>query len=111
MLCNNCGKELSNQAIICPDCGVGTSRYKENHVKRPRDISVVLNIFSLLFPTVGIMYYFLDEERYSERRETVFISSIIGIVLRAILFIMIIIDFIKLQNGLGEVVDMIIEFV
>lgn len=27
MFCSKCGKEIDNQAIVCPSCGVATSNY------------------------------------------------------------------------------------
>lgn len=32
MFCKNCGKELADEAIMCPDCGTPTS---QSHTKRP----------------------------------------------------------------------------
>lgn len=29
MFCQKCGKELDDQAIICPACGVGTANYHQ----------------------------------------------------------------------------------
>ena len=28
MFCSKCGKEISDEAVICPNCGVPTSNYK-----------------------------------------------------------------------------------
>ena len=27
MFCSNCGKEISNQAVVCPNCGAPTQNY------------------------------------------------------------------------------------
>ena len=53
--CNKCGKEINDEAIICPGCGCAISNLepyiKEDHV------SVGLCILSFLIPLFGFFYW------------------------------------------------------
>ncbi len=61
MYCTNCGSEINEQAVICPNCGVLTSNYKTLSKKVDKEgihtiikvfliISCVCSIFSFLIP-------------------------------------------------------------
>ena len=61
MYCTNCGNELNEQAVICPNCGVPTSNYSSFSKSSDKDglktlikifliISCVFSVFSLLIP-------------------------------------------------------------
>lgn len=51
--CNNCGKEVLDNAIICPFCGCAVAS-KNVEVDKP---STGLNILSFLIPLVGLILF------------------------------------------------------
>ena len=51
--CNNCGKEVSDNAVVCPFCGCAVAS-KNVEVDKP---STGLNILSFLIPLVGLILY------------------------------------------------------
>ena len=56
--CQHCGREILEQAVICPGCGCsvnGTSVTQANEVDQT--ISVGMVILSILIPLVGIIYW------------------------------------------------------
>lgn len=51
--CNNCGKEVSDNAVVCPFCGCAVAS-KNVEVDKP---STGLNVLSFLIPLVGLILY------------------------------------------------------
>ena len=45
MFCTHCGKEVNDNAVICPNCGVPTENY--NKVSKPAGTQQKLNGFAL----------------------------------------------------------------
>lgn len=55
MYCKNCGKEIDDNAVVCPGCGVPTKDKKQKHKKKKHPIlSTILVIFAILV-VVGIV--------------------------------------------------------
>ena len=40
MYCNKCGKEIDDEALICPHCGCGTLNYIRDHAKAEARVQV-----------------------------------------------------------------------
>lgn len=58
MFCKHCGKEISDQAVICTHCGVQTdnfSKQKESFGEVNTTFLVLGYILSFLIPVVGII--------------------------------------------------------
>lgn len=63
MYCNNCGKEISDEAVMCVHCGVATGRpipgaattnnYRANDPDEPANTGFI--ILSVLIPLAGII--------------------------------------------------------
>lgn len=56
--CQHCGKEVMNEAVICPGCGCpiqSANNMQTNAVDN--SVSVGLVILSVLIPLVGIIYW------------------------------------------------------
>ena len=54
--CTHCGKELSDEAVICVGCGCPTQSYKPKERNSAADIGNLLNILSQRLKTNGIMW-------------------------------------------------------
>ena len=66
MFCNNCGKEISDEAVICVHCGVATGRPMPGAQVNPVPAAATLNdpnepanvglvVLSVLVPLAGIV--------------------------------------------------------
>ncbi len=43
MFCQKCGKEIDNEAVICPSCGVPTSNYKTEKAEAAQPQIIINN--------------------------------------------------------------------
>ena len=50
--CNQCGKELVDEAVMCPNCGCAVQAPVNQQEDKP---STGLNILAFLFPLVGLV--------------------------------------------------------
>ncbi len=57
--CCQCGKELVDQAIVCPYCGCAASTIHSE----PDVPSIGLNILAFLFPLIGLILYCVYNEK------------------------------------------------
>ncbi len=73
MFCANCGKEIDEKAIICPNCGVLVQKYKiiENNRSTVDDKNEVGTV-GMVFSLVGILLLFIPT--------VVFIVELIGLI-------------------------------
>ena len=54
MYCTNCGKEISENAYVCPHCGV---LVKEEQRQKKSNVMAILGfIFSFFFPLLGLIF-------------------------------------------------------
>ena len=56
MFCNNCGKEISDQAAVCVHCGVSTRKIRSGELDGPIG---GLGILCFFFPVVGLILYII----------------------------------------------------
>ena len=61
MYCSNCGKEIDNEAVVCPNCGVLTEKGKSaNNNSTQQNQKVELWLLSLILGGCGfIMVWFV----------------------------------------------------
>lgn len=85
--CSHCGKELMDEAVICPYCGYG--------VKGSSAVddtpSTGLNIISFLFPLIGLILYIVYNEKAPEKAKEIgkwaIIGFVVGLVFSVFLYI------------------------
>ena len=53
--CSQCGKELVDEAVVCPNCGCAVQAPVNQQEDKP---STVLNILAFLFPVIGLILTF-----------------------------------------------------
>ncbi len=66
MFCRHCGKEISDEAFMCPDCGTPTIERKNKNIeipnqlqnsdKKEKGISVIGFLFALIAFITGIIF-------------------------------------------------------
>ena len=59
MFCSNCGKEVDNQAVVCPYCGVMTEKgksFSEKPEKQGNGMAIAGFVCSFLVPILGWVF-------------------------------------------------------
>ena len=56
--CQHCGKEIMDEAVVCPGCGCSVQNVNNNQVAEvDESVSVGLVILAVLIPLFGIIYW------------------------------------------------------
>ena len=65
MFCKNCGKEIDDRAVVCPNCGVqvGTVAPAEN---KTNVLAIVGFIFAFIMPIVGLICSIIGRNKAPE---------------------------------------------
>lgn len=65
MFCKNCGKEIDDRAVVCPNCGVqvGTVAPTEN---KTNVLAIVGFIFAFIMPIVGLICSIIGRNKAPE---------------------------------------------
>ncbi len=72
MFCKNCGKEISDYAYVCPNCGVKTeSALADNSsgTKKTNVLAIVGLILSFVIPIAGLICSIIARKQCAERGE------------------------------------------
>ena len=83
--CKNCGKELVDEAVVCPGCGASQNTY--NAPAQTDSVSVGLVILSILIPLFGIIYWPVKAKETPKRAKACGIAAIISWVVNILLVI------------------------
>lgn len=76
--CNHCGRELLDEAVICPGCGCAVARSGTNEVD---ENSTGLNVLSFFFPIVGLILYIVYNEKLPTKAKGVGKWALIGFII------------------------------
>ena len=55
MYCKNCGNSLSDEAIVCPNCGVATGKQFPNIEKKKNTMAIIGFILSFFVSIAGLV--------------------------------------------------------
>ncbi len=66
MYCKNCGQEISDNAYVCPNCGVRTSNTAE---KKTNTLAIVGFVLAFLIPIAGLICSIIARKQVAERDE------------------------------------------
>lgn len=94
MYCKNCGNQLAEEAIVCPDCGVATDNFYKFRGKNTNQVdepSGLLNVIAFFFPLFGILIYAVYENTQPKRAKSVIKSALFGFVFAILLTLLYII--------------------
>lgn len=69
MFCRKCGKEIDDEAMICPFCGCATSNLQsdgnnENIAKEDSSIAILSIVFAAFIPIVGFILGIIGIRKY-----------------------------------------------
>ena len=87
--CQYCGNELHDEAIFCPSC---KRMLEENSSNKKENLDLpdwLYILFSILFPVIGIVFYFLLDDKKLGKNCLILgiIFTILWIALGILLFI------------------------
>lgn len=92
MYCTNCGKEIDDQAVVCPNCGVATSNYKgdnsKNNVQNKNGMAIAGFVCSFFIPLLGWIFGGIGLSRAFKRNNKGKGFSIASIVIASVNFIL-----------------------
>ena len=91
MFCKNCGKEINDNAVICPVCGVATDKFAENTVasqKTTNGMAVAGFICSFFIPLLGWIFCGIGLQRAAQIKGKGKGLSIAGIIIATLMFIL-----------------------
>ena len=87
--CSKCGKEIMDEAIVCPGCGCAVVNPSTPTQIANDEVSVGLCILSVLIPLFGIIYWPLKHKETPRKAKACGIAALIswgvGILLYVIL--------------------------
>ena len=76
--CQACGKELVDQAIVCPNCGCAVAT-KPNHTGVAEDnVNVGLCVLSAIIPLFGVIYWAVKASETPKRAKACGITALIS---------------------------------
>ena len=81
--CTKCGKELFDEAVICPNCGCpagNTYQFKETK-KVEDEVSIGLAVLSFFIPLFGIIYWAFKHEESPKKAKVCALAGIASWVL------------------------------
>ena len=77
--CSKCGKEILDEAVICPHCGCAVANFQSKVAEVVEDnISVGLCVLSALIPLVGLIYWPVQHKKTPRRARACGITAIIS---------------------------------
>jgi len=65
--CSQCGKELVDEAVVCPNCGCAVQAPVNPQEDKP---STGLNILAFLFPLVGLILFLCFQKTTAGARQS-----------------------------------------
>ena len=73
--CSKCGKEIIDEAIVCPECGCAVVAPQTTSLEDK--VSVGLCVLSALIPLFGIIYWPVKHKEYPKKAQACGITAII----------------------------------
>ena len=83
--CTQCGNQLVDEAVVCPQCGCAAA-LKNMTLDVP---SKGLNVLGFLFPLVGLILYLVNREKAPIKANAIGTWALIGFVAGLVLNLMV----------------------
>ena len=84
--CSQCGKELVDEAVVCPNCGCAVQAPVNQQEDKP---STVLNILAFLFPVIGLILFLCFQKTTPVRAKAIGKWAVDGFVVGVALSILV----------------------
>lgn len=83
--CSQCGKELVDEAVVCPNCGCALQAPVNPQEDKP---SAGLNILAFLFPVIGLILFLCFQKTTPVRAKAIGKWALIGFIVGVALSIL-----------------------
>lgn len=89
MFCKNCGKEIDDKAVICPNCGVPTDNAATNTTgKNPADApNSGFAVLSFFFPLIGLILYLVWKDEFPLKAKSCGKGALIGVIVEVAVYL------------------------
>ena len=84
--CQHCGKEIMDEAVICPSCGCAVQTTNNQVAEVDESVSAGLVVLSVLIPLFGIIYWPVKAKTRPKCAKICGIAAIISWVVFAVIF-------------------------
>ena len=102
--CTKCGKELIDEAVVCPHCGCATEAWKAKK-EYVDEISVGFCVLAAFIPLFGIIYWIVKYQDTPRRARACGITAIVSIAASIVFNIL---GSIMLAAFLGELLNSLV---
>ncbi len=85
--CSKCGKEIVDEAIVCPGCGCAVADSGTNKQTHNDEVSIGLCILAALIPLFGIIYWPVKHKETPKRAQACGITAIVAWVIYILLLL------------------------
>ena len=92
MFCKNCGKELDDRAVVCPNCGVALNEQTAPAASADRP-NAGFAVLGFLIPLVGLILYLVWKGTYPLKAKSCGKGALISVIVYVALFVFYIIFF------------------
>lgn len=83
--CQQCGSQLVDQAVMCPNCGCAVQEPANQQEDQP---SMGLNVLAFLFPLIGLILYLSYKKTTPVRAKAIGKWALIGFIVGVALSIL-----------------------
>ncbi len=91
MFCKICGKEINDNAVICPHCGCATGNQTPNVPIAPNPVDtghIGWGFLGFFFPIIGLILYLCWKGEKPITAKVVGKGALIGVIVEAVLIIL-----------------------
>ena len=86
MFCKNCGKEINDNAVICPSCGCATGQ--AGHIVKADDASSIgYALLGFFVPLVGLILYLMWKTEYPLRAKSAGKGALISVIVSVVFWL------------------------
>ena len=90
MYCKKCGKEINDEAVICPYCGCATDNMNKRRTAPDDAPGFGWGVLGFFFPIVGLILYLVWKSDYPLRAKSAGKGALAGVITIVVLYIIII---------------------
>ncbi len=76
--CQTCGKEIMDEAIVCPNCGCAVGNKQSKAASEDDTASVGLCILSAFIPLFGLIYWAVKAKETPRRAKACGITALVS---------------------------------
>lgn len=88
MFCTNCGKEINENAYVCPGCGAlvqpKSTSAPENGAKKTNVLAIVGFVLSFIFPIAGLICSIIGHRNAAQYQDQYKSLALAGIIISAV---------------------------